>query len=67
MLPRGLALMSQALGHVEKDTLSEFLGSLTDIELAALITVGKSLETSAYLSFSDVFMMSKIVSEIEEL
>lgn len=67
MLPRGLALMSKALGHVEKDTLSEFLGRLTDIELAALITVGKSLETSAYLSFSDVFMMSKIVSEIEEL
>lgn len=67
VLKRGLSFMNDALVQLEEGTLEEFLGRLSEVELSSLLTISKSLETSAFLSFSDVFRASTIVDTIEKL
>lgn len=59
--------MNDALVQLEEGTLEEFLGGMSEVELSSLLTISKSLETSPFLSFSDVFRASTIVDTIEKL
>lgn len=65
MLKRGLVFLAEALKHLEEGTLNHYLDNLTEIELSAILTVSKSLEISAFLSFNDSFRMTQIINAIE--
>lgn len=67
MLKRGLVFLAEALKHLEDGTLNEYLSTLSAVELSCLLTVGKSLENSAFLSFNDVFRMTEIVNAVEKM